>query len=549
MDKKRREFIKKSLLMSLGFKFANAIDIFRGLESAREINRISAKYFGVMGDGLNDETDSINLAIEYISNNGGGELFFDDGVYLINKFVYTNVVGLMPVGIDLKKNVKIVGAGNKTIFKVGDSSNGRPFILFNCYLKENCGIFNLSIDGNQFNNRSLQTNLRYPRSIIRVAGSMCFSISNINIYNADVNNYVYIGQNVSRDYCNTIVNCNFMVSANNESNYDHSTIYLASVGTIIYGCKIQAVPMSSNNPTRELLQSSGIEIHASNIKVLNNIVTGYNYIGYISSQESIVNNVLIQGNYLSSANGLSWAGMKNPVSNLCIIDNKIEMYQPLSSKSFGHCAIIRYPKMAISSVNISNNTLFMNNFEDNKMSFLFIIHNSGDIVPMQNITIINNNIQTNQSILMIYNECTIDGFEIQHNNIKVLNKTKGIGILHFATPSFFHGRIERNYYEIVSGEADFYVLIYVSTSPKFMLYQYNTGSNKHVPELELYFNYFSHDDTSMYSIDSFVKFKSRPPRDGIWLKGQRLYNDKINDSNVLGWVCTEGGSPGVWKSF
>ena len=549
MDKERRGFIKKSLLICAGFNFIHAKDIFNDTELKRELNSIPAKLFGILGDGISDETDSINLAIQYLSDRGGGELIFDEGIYLINKFEYIDVLGLMPTGINFKKNVKIVGSGNNTIFKLGSSTNGKPFILFNCYLQENCGISNFSIDGNQINNRSLQTDLKSPRTIVRVAASMCFSMSNINIYNADVNNYVYIGQNVNTDYNNTITNCNFTVSANNGHNYDHSTIYLASVGTVMYGCKVQAIPILLNKATRELMQSSGIEIHASNIKILNNIVSGYNYIGYISSQEMILNNILIQGNFLSSANGFAWAGSKNAVSNLRIIDNKIEMFQPVISNNFGQCAIVRYPKVAISSIYITNNVFFVKCAKNPKMSLLFLIHNSGDSILMKDITINNNKIQTNQSVFMVFDGCILEKFQILHNEISILNKGLGIGVFHFAMPSFSHGQISNNYYDIINGETDFYVLMYMNNSQKYITYQYNTSSSNLVPKLEFFFNVLSSDVTSTYSIDSFVKFQSMPPISGIWLKGQKVYNNYKTDNRILGWLCIDNGNPGTWVSF
>ncbi len=39
------------------------------------------------------------------------------------------------------------------------------------------------------------------------------------------------------------------------------------------------------------------------------------------------------------------------------------------------------------------------------------------------------------------------------------------------------------------------------------------------------------------------------PTEGTWDKGRIFYNDDPNSGGYIGWVCTEGGSPGTWKGF
>ena len=43
---------------------------------------------------------------------------------------------------------------------------------------------------------------------------------------------------------------------------------------------------------------------------------------------------------------------------------------------------------------------------------------------------------------------------------------------------------------------------------------------------------------------------SSSPTIGWWRKGTIIYNQSPDSTNnYVGWICTESGSPGTWKSF
>ena len=68
----------------------------QGLESQLEQITISVKNFGAIGDGNNDDTTSIQNAIDYCNDNNISELYLPQGVYYISKSIE-------------HKNIKIIG--------------------------------------------------------------------------------------------------------------------------------------------------------------------------------------------------------------------------------------------------------------------------------------------------------------------------------------------------------------------------------------------------------------------------------------------------------
>lgn len=61
-------------------------------------------------------------------------------------------------------------------------------------------------------------------------------------------------------------------------------------------------------------------------------------------------------------------------------------------------------------------------------------------------------------------------------------------------------------------------------------------------------NNLSEDDISFFPKIRWGR-KIAPPSQGIWGKGDIVINSNPTTGQPIGWVCTEGGSSGVWKGF
>lgn len=85
-----------------------------------EEREVNIKWFGAVGDGVTDDYDAIERAVEYVYNNNGGTIYFPNGNYLVSKPIIlkspSEYGGYTPPLIELK------GEGNTstTITKVSD---------------------------------------------------------------------------------------------------------------------------------------------------------------------------------------------------------------------------------------------------------------------------------------------------------------------------------------------------------------------------------------------------------------------------------------------
>ena len=46
-----------------------------------------------------------------------------------------------------------------------------------------------------------------------------------------------------------------------------------------------------------------------------------------------------------------------------------------------------------------------------------------------------------------------------------------------------------------------------------------------------------------------ITYASGIPTTGTWKRGTIIYNTNPSIGNPIGWVCTEAGTPGVWRKF
>lgn len=84
---------------------------------SRELNKglsrsslfLSVEDFGIIGDGVTDQTSKIQELIEYVSANGGGKIYFPPGTYIVN-------------ALAMKSNVELEGTSWKAIIKQKERS-------------------------------------------------------------------------------------------------------------------------------------------------------------------------------------------------------------------------------------------------------------------------------------------------------------------------------------------------------------------------------------------------------------------------------------------
>ncbi|MCH2037873.1 MAG: right-handed parallel beta-helix repeat-containing protein [Rickettsiales bacterium] len=110
----------------------------------------NVKDFGAVGNGVTNDTHSIQQAIDAAYENGGGLVYIPKGTYIVSGH------GQASKGaIQVKSNVTLTGEGmGETIIKLEDGSDEKVTGIIRTpsgEITENVGILSLSIDGNQDN--------------------------------------------------------------------------------------------------------------------------------------------------------------------------------------------------------------------------------------------------------------------------------------------------------------------------------------------------------------------------------------------------------------
>lgn len=137
------------------YKYKNGayVDLFEDVlnkVSQKDDFVINVKYYGAKGDGITDDTTSIQSAIDYVNTQGGGIVFFPKGLYIVS-------------GLTIYDNIQITGCGRKnTTIKLKNNSNAdviTGYLSSTLWGTSGQGLLHYSIrdieiDGNRSNNTS-----------------------------------------------------------------------------------------------------------------------------------------------------------------------------------------------------------------------------------------------------------------------------------------------------------------------------------------------------------------------------------------------------------
>ncbi|MEF3307732.1 glycosyl hydrolase family 28-related protein [Paenibacillus sp. GYB004] len=288
----------------------------------RETEYTNVKWFGAKGDGSHDDFTAIQAAIDAVSLQGGGTVFFPKGTYIVSPY--------LSKWIKLKDNVNLLGEGTSSVIKVKDDA-GDYFAIFYGSTSEplrNVRISNLKFDQNPQNNLSCHIDL--DRKDTRYFFQFCiisYRYENIAIDNVQfdpTSGVNSISLNSDTGKLASITNCYFnFVLAKGNGTYDNSAIYLNGRNHLVANCLFHAGPGQKAR--------GAIETHLGQSTITNNVMDGY-YTG-VNLQAGNVSgsddrcDMTITGNTISNANqGIQIGPYKTfPVKNVTVSGNTISL--------------------------------------------------------------------------------------------------------------------------------------------------------------------------------------------------------------------------------
>jgi hypothetical protein len=290
--------------------------------------RVSVKQYGALGNGIADDTKAIQKAINAVSSQGGGTVFFPAGTYRI--LIQPN----QSRALTIRRNITLKGEGyQNSILKLGDRQGNYNAILAGASPQSdlsNFVLYGLTLDSNASGNpipsekyfkqdKDRFTLRIYVGSKIKVENCRFTNIKNINVIT--INNDRLISDIV-------IKNNIFDGVGGGSFDHDHSTIYIHGKRSLTTQNRFTSRKGSGTYGAR-----TAIETHGDGHQVLNNTISGYTYginaTGFASSSKGQI----IQGNSISDVHTgiVIWSylyrGMESNVGirNLVIDKNKIDL--------------------------------------------------------------------------------------------------------------------------------------------------------------------------------------------------------------------------------
>ena len=257
---------------------------------------VSVKDFGAKGDGVTDDRQSFQNALDYLSSIGGGTLIVPDGNYFLNS--KTNKTGVNAnTLVLLRPNVSINGLGPQTKIKVGSFPNKKFYCFYN--YTENLGnisVSNLFIDANGQGNLP-ESNHGYDQWVVATALANQVQIENVHVINAGGQQVFSIGSNEQLPTVKSVMISKCRVHKTGPDitgniQGDHSSFYVTAEFATITGNTL-----SNDN---ENLIATAIECHSRNQVVTGNNILNFNVGVITAAAVRSLNSVLIANNNIKA---------------------------------------------------------------------------------------------------------------------------------------------------------------------------------------------------------------------------------------------------------
>ncbi|MFC3772639.1 glycosyl hydrolase family 28-related protein [Paenibacillus sp. GCM10012303] len=294
-----------------------------------EDGRYNVRWFGAKGDGVTDDLDVIQAAIDVVYALGGGTVFFPKGTYIVSPLLQTRRI--VP-----KSNVHLLGDGTNSVIKVKDDAGDYWTIIgnFQTWPKvSNVSIRGLKFDQNPSGNTTCNIDHRRTDYYWTQFCISLFDYENIEIEDCTFDpicgwNTVVLNNAASR---NAIVNnCTFrFVHARGFDGYDNSAVYMNGWSHVVTNCRFYAAPGEK--------AMGAIETHSGKSVVSGNISDGYVTGVHIQSSETSGDgaDITVSGNTFTNAvHAIQfWPYKQYSLKNVTVTGNTVSLANARQQRS------------------------------------------------------------------------------------------------------------------------------------------------------------------------------------------------------------------------
>lgn len=277
--------------------------------------------FGVVGDGVADDRDAIESAIESLSATGG-RLFFPEGVYLLNSYSRNTAISDVSFNIlPIYSNIEVILHPNAEIV-VGNFFDDKRFQVF-------LGIGNISnvhfsggtISFSGSTNR-MRTAYMAPRICMQFGASYNTSVERVIFTDGDLTNVVAAGSGTDGDM-HSVINCIFTdLVQESPFNTDFTALYCNATRSTVSDCHF------SNASVRGGEIACAVELHKSNSAWHGGTVFNYTrgcFLVAATGESTYTERLVVSGVKASIVNVFAslWASPLCAISHASIINNSV----------------------------------------------------------------------------------------------------------------------------------------------------------------------------------------------------------------------------------
>lgn len=242
-----------------------------GMTRVASTLEVSVKDYAAKGDGKTDDRWAIQAAIDAVSKAGGGIINFPEGIYVVtapNKAAWTPQIKLC-------NNLKLQGQGMfRSVIKVADNQYAYDTVFAGEAI-EGFSMLDLAIDGNGAKNPAI-TRLDtvpspYQHTLLNLPTSKNIAIQRCRFTNLS-GVWAVNAQGRAENF--VIDSCLFdNIGGFTENDWDHSCVRVDGYGP----CVVSNNTMTSRHGAGTTGARTAVEIHGSNHKFINNVITGFRY--------------------------------------------------------------------------------------------------------------------------------------------------------------------------------------------------------------------------------------------------------------------------------